>query len=263
MISIEFSVVSGKHLDELLNSLRKQKYQDFEVIIVNSNPEFSGIIREFGAKEIFKKTGKLEARALAHKEAKGDFELLLEETRLLTENALYLLHKLDNIDMAIIHELELGNHLVNKLNRFDSENAFRFASVGPGKLYLLPRYFRHEVLSNSFASLYNKIPTCKISKIVANDLEMIYIESFQQFNKVTKVEEPLIIKYGEKSFRESFKKYYRYGKTSRELSKVEYYKMLNYQHRIRPIPNLKSVPPLLLLYAIRGTAFLSGYYLNI
>ena len=263
MISIEFSVVSGKCLKELLNSLRIQRDQDFEVIIVNSNSEFSDMIREFGAKEIFKKTCKLEARALAHKEAKGDFELLLEETRLLSENALDSLHKLNNIDMAIIHELELGNHLVNRLNRFDSENAFKLISAGSDKLYLLPRYFRREVLSQSIISLYNKIPSSIIPKIVANDLEMIYIESFQQFNKVIKVEEPLILKYGEKSFCESFKKYYRYGKTSRELSKTEYYKLLDYQHRTRPIPNLKSVLPLLLLYAIRGTAFFSGYYLNI
>lgn len=262
MISIEFSVISGRYLKELLNSLRKQRFQDFEVIIVNSNPEFSDMIREFGAKEIFKKTGKLESRAIAHKEAKGDFELLLEETRLLTENALYLLHKLGNVDMAIIHELELGNHLINKLNRFDSENAFRFTSVDPDKLYLLPRYYRRDVLSSSFASLFNKIPSRNIPKIVANDLEVIYFESFQQFSRVTKVEEPLILKYGEKSFCESFKKYYRYGKTSREWSKTEYYELLDYKHRLRPIPNLKSVPPLLLLYLIRGTAFFSGYYLN-
>lgn len=263
MISIEFSVVSGKYLKELLNSLRIQRFQDFEVIIVNSNPELSDIIREFGAKEIFKKTGKLEARALAHREARGDFELLLEETRVLTENALYILDKLKSIDMAIIHELELGDNLINKLNRFDAENAFRFTSVGPRNLFLLPRYFRREVLSNSFVSIFNKIPSSNISNIVANDLEIIYIESFQQFGKITKVEEPLIMKYGEKSFLESFKKYYRYGKTSRESSKTKYYKSLNFQHRMRPIPNLKSVLPLLLLYAFRGTSFFSGYYLNI
>ena len=263
MISVEFSVVTGKYLGELLNSLRIQRFQDFEVIIVNSNSEFSDIIREFGAKEIFKTTGKLEARDLAHREARGEYELLLEETRLLNKNALYFLNEMNDIDMAIIHELELGNRLVNKLNRFDLENAFRFTSISPSKLYLLPRYYRHEVLSNSFASLYNKIPSRDFSKIVANDLEMIYIESFQKFNKVSKVGEPLILKYGEKSFRESFKKYYRYGKTSRRLSNTEYYKILNYKRRTRPIPNLKSLPPMLLLYAIRGTAFFTGYYFNI
>ena len=263
MISIEFSVVSGKYLKELFNSLRMQRYQDFEVIIVNSNPEYSDMIREFGAKEIFKKTGKLEARALAHREANGDFELLLEETRFLAENALDSLNKLNNIDMAIIRELELGNHLINRLNRFDSENAFKLISAGSDKLYLLPRYFRHEVLSQSLNSIYNKIPSYKIPKIVADDQEMIYIEALQHFSRVAKVEEPLIKKYGEKSFRESFKKYYRYGKTSRELSKTEYYQSLNFQHRTRSIQNLRSVPPLLLLYAIRGTAFFAGYYLNI
>ena len=263
MISIEFSVISGKYLRELFNSLRTQKFQEFEVIVVNSNPESSDIIREFGAKEIFKKTGKLEARVLAHKEAKGNFELLLEETRFLSENALDLLHNLNNIEMAIINELELGNHLINRLNRFDARNAFQFTSASPNKLYLLPRYFRQDVLSYSLDSISKKLLESNISKIVADDLEMIYIESFQHFRKVTKVDEPLIKKYGEKTFRESFKKYYRYGKTSREISKTEYYTSLNSLHRMRPIPNLRSVPPLLFLYALRGTAFFAGYYLNL
>ena len=88
MISIELSVVSGRYLDDLLESLRKQTFQDYELIIVNSNPDCTDKIRDFGAKEIFRNTGKLEARKIAHEASKGEFEFLLEETRFLRPDAL-------------------------------------------------------------------------------------------------------------------------------------------------------------------------------
>ena len=143
MISIELSVVSGRYLDELLESLRAQAFQDYELVIVNSNPECPDKIRDFGGKEIFRNTGKLEARKIAHEASKGEFELLLEETRFLSPDTLKNLSSLENTQLAIINELEVGDKLINKINRLSLTIV----------MFLYPREASKYIISKSLATI--------------------------------------------------------------------------------------------------------------
>ena len=262
MISIEFSVVSGKRLHALLESIRQQTYQDYEIIIVNSDPGSRDTIRDFGAKELFIRTGKLEARKMAHEASKGQYELLLEETRILRYDALQKLASLSDPDMAIINEEEIGDGLINKLNRLDAEISFKYASPDPSNLYLIPRYYRRAVLDYSFKQAYANLPEEKIPKVVASDLEIIYTEAFKRFKGIVKVDDLLIKKYGETTIRESFSKYYRYGQTQKLLSGTCYGDFYSFRKRRRKIPEIRYLPMMIAIYAIRGSAFFLGYHLG-
>lgn len=262
MISIELSVVSGRYLDELLESLRAQTFQDYELIIVNSNPECTDKIRDFGGKEIFRNTGKLEARKIAHEASKGEFELLLEETRFLSPDTLKNLSSLENTQLAIINELEVGDKLINKINRIDAQLGFENWKEGADTLFVLPRYFRRDVLDFALSAAYSKIPSDIVSRIVASDLEIIYFEASRGYKNITMVRESLIYKYGEMSFRESFRKYYRYGRTQRVLSGTVYNDLLTLGKRRRRIGKIRYIPAVLAIYGIRGTAFFMGFYLS-
>jgi len=262
MISVEFSVVSGKKLYEVLESIRQQTYQDYEVIIVNSNPYFKDMVRDFGAKEIFIETGKLEARKKAHEASKGEYELLLEETRILKHNALKMLASLSDPDMAIINEEEIGDGLINRLNRLDAEIAFKYASPDPSNLYLIPRYYKRAVLDYSFKQAYSNLPERLVPKMVASDLEIIYTEAFKRFKGIVKVDDLLIKKYGETTIMDSFSKYYRYGQTQKLLSGTCYGDFYSFGKRRRKTPKMRYLPMMTAIYAIRGSAFFLGYLLG-
>ena len=260
MISIEFSTVHGNQLYSVLESIRSQTFQDYEVIIVNSNPDLSDTIKESGSVEIFRKTGKLEARELAHKMSHGDREFLLEETRILKKDALERLSSDSEADMTIVGENEIGESFVNRINRVDARLAAGQSGATPENLYLLPRYFRREVLDYSFKQAHVGIPDDIFPRIVASDLEIIYSEGFKKYRNIKIIRDELIDKFGEASFLESFRKYYRYGQTHKMLRNTSYSDFYSFQRRRRSIPNIKYLPAILGIYAIRGTGFFLGYY---
>jgi hypothetical protein len=164
--------------------------------------------------------------------------------------------------MAIINEEEIGDGLINKLNRLDAEIAFKYVSPDPSSLYLLPRYYRRAVLDYSFRQAYDNLPKEIIPKVVASDLEIIYMEAFKKFKRIVKVDDLLIKKYGETTIRESFSRYYRYGQTQKLLSGTCYDDFYSFGKRRRKIPKVRYLPVLTAIYAIRGSAFFLGYHLG-
>ncbi|MEM3489950.1 MAG: glycosyltransferase family 2 protein [Nitrososphaerota archaeon] len=227
---------------------------------MNSNRELSDTIKDFGCIEIYKKTGKLDARELAHLRAHGDFELLLEETRFLKKNALERLTSLSNPEMAIIGENEIGKSIVNKMNRIDAKMAILNATATPDTLYILPRYFKREVMDYAFRGVHTELPADLIPKIVASDLEIIYSEAYKKYTNIEIIREDLIDKVGETSFFESFRKYYRYGQTHKLLKGTAYRNFYSFRSRKRVIPDIKYLPVVFGVYAVRGIGFFLGYY---
>ena len=188
--------------------------------------------------------------------------MLLEETRLLRTDALQKLNMLKEVEMAIIDEEEIGTNFVNKLNRMDADIAFRNGGANPSSLYLLPRYYRRDVLDYSLTKAYANLQPEIIPYIVASDLEIIYTEAYGKFRKIGKSEGKLIKKYGEKTITESFLKYYRYGKTQRFLSNTYYGRSYSFKTRKRAMPSIKFLPVIAIIYALRGSAFFLGYYIG-
>lgn len=245
----------------MLESVRAQSFQDYEVVIVNANEACRDILSEFDVKEVYKRTGKLEARYLAHQRASGEFGLFLEETRILFPFTLQKLSNYTECDMAMINEIEIGNRFINRLNRMDMEIASKMDNPDPNALNVLPRYFGREVLDYAFEKSSKSVPKYLFPKIVASDQEIIYFEAYQKYNKIAKPKEVLLKKYGESSIKESMLKYYNYGKTQKLLKNTKYEKSLGVKGRFRKIPSLRYIPAVMAIYAIRGLPFLAGYYL--
>jgi len=81
VFSIQIPALNGRYLRSVLESIRSQTLQDYEVVVVNSGGEqISDLVKEFGFKEVRKYVKLLEARYLANGESKGDYALLLDET---------------------------------------------------------------------------------------------------------------------------------------------------------------------------------------
>ena len=263
MISIEIPVTHGKYLRQVLESIRKQSYQDYEVVIVNSgSEELSDVIKEFGFNVINQKAKLLHARHLAHKESKGDYALILDETRMLEKDTLKTLSSLD-FDMVIIGEKEIGDSFWVKLAQLDKENITYCNPVDPLKGIALPRYFKSEVLSKALSSAKGKLGE-KFYEVVFRDHDIIFYEASKISNRVYVVHEELISHFGDSSLLEIMRKYYRYGKSARVLKNSYYSDFLAKKRVTRRIcrGSFWERKSLYLLYLARGIPYLLGFYLG-
>ena len=256
-------VTHGKHLREVLESIRKQSYQDYEVIIVNSgDDELSDVIKEFGFKVINQKAKLLHARYIAHKDSKGDYALILDETRMLEKDTLKLLSSL-NFDMVIIGEKEVGDSFWVRLAQLDKENITYCNPVDPLKGIALPRYFTREVLSKSLSSAFEKLGD-KFYEVVFWDHGIIFYEASKVSKSIYTLNDQLISHFGDPSLHDIIRKYYRYGKSARLLKNSPYSDFLAKKRVTRRIcrGNFLERKSLYLLYLARGISYLLGYYLG-
>jgi len=262
MISIEMPVTHGKYLRQVLESIRNQSYQDYEVIVVNSGrKELSDLVKQFGFRVVEKKAKLLHARYLAHKESKGDYALILDETRMLEKDTLKTLSSLD-YDMVIIGEKETGNSFWVKLAQLDKENVLYCNPVDPLNGIALPRYFKSEILSKAFSSAEEKLGE-KFYEVVFRDHDIIFYEASKISNRVYVVREELISHFGDSSLLDIMRKYYRYGKSARVLKNSPYSDFLARKRVTRRIckGSFWERKSLYLLYLARGIPYLLGYYL--
>ncbi|MCW1302559.1 MAG: glycosyltransferase family 2 protein [Candidatus Rehaiarchaeum fermentans] len=257
MISIEIPVVHGKYLNEVFESIRSQTYQDFEVIITNSgSEEISDLIKQYGFKEVKAITRLLNARYLAHLESKGEYALILDETRVLRRDALSILSTL-NHDMVIIGEQEIGNTFWLRLANLDKENIVECNSIDTVKWFALPRFFRREILDKAFSRLKENLKD-KFDKIVFPDHVLIYYEARKESDDVFLLKDRLIFHYGDATLFQIIKKYHRYGKSLKMLRGTPYHNFVTINKTKRNIC-LGNKLLLYLLYLARGIPFLIGY----
>jgi len=157
VFSIQIPALNGRYLRNVLESIRSQTLQDYEVVVVNSGGEqISDLVKEFGFKEVRKYVKLLEARYLANGESKGDYALLLDETRPLRRDALEVLSR-DLHDMVIIGERELGESVWVKAAQLDKDNIMYCNSLEAIKGFALPRVFKRELLTRALETLKGKL----------------------------------------------------------------------------------------------------------
>jgi len=263
VISIEIPITHGKYLRQVLESIREQTYQDYEVIVVNSGrKELSDLVKQFGFKVIEKEAKLLHARYLAHKESKGDYALILDETRMLEKDTLKTLSSLD-YDMVIIGEREIGDSFWVKLAQLDKENITYCNPVDPVNGIALPRYFKSEILSKALSSAEEKLRE-KFYEVVFRDHDIIFYESSKISNRIYVIREELISHFGDPSLLDVMRKYYRYGKSARVLKNSSYSDFLARKRVTRRIckGSFWERKSLYLLYLARGIPYLLGYYLG-
>ncbi|BAB67063.1 glycosyltransferase family 2 protein [Sulfurisphaera tokodaii] len=258
MISIEIPVLHGKYLKQLFESLRNQSFQDFEVIIVNSSSDenVSDLIRQYGFKEIKEKVKLLKARYLAHRNSRGEYELLLDETRVLRKDALAILSLL-NHDMIIIGEEEIGNSFWIRLANLDKENIMECNIPEAIKGFALPRLFRREILEKTFKVLRENLKE-KFNEIIFPDHELIYYEASKISEDVFVLKDKLIMHYGDARLLDIIKKYHRYGNSVKVLKGTPYTNLTQISRKKRNICKGNKFL-LYLLYITRGIPFMLGY----
>ncbi|QXJ31862.1 glycosyltransferase family 2 protein [Saccharolobus shibatae] len=258
MISIEIPVIHGKYLNHLFESIRSQSFQDYEVTVVNSSSDenVSDLISQYGFKEVKEKVKLLKARYLAHHHSKGDYALLLDETRILRKDTLPILSTL-NHDMTIIGEEEIGDSFWVRLANLDKENIMECNTSEAIKGFALPRFFRREILDRTFDKLKENLKE-KFDEIVFPDHELIYYEASRVSNDVISLKDKLIMHYGDAKLSEIIRKYYRYGKSLKVLKETPYSNLIRVSRKKRNICKGNKFF-LYLLYVTRGIPFILGY----
>lgn len=261
MISIEIPVKWGMHIDEQLEAIRGQTYQDYEVIIAFSvlNNALKDTLQEYDIKIVKCGPNLLDARYSAHNSAKGDFSLLLDETRIPSSDLLKTLHN-EEKDIIVINEQDIGNNFWTTLSNLDKLNSLECNKIDMSAGYVLPRYFRSSILSESFDRIRKNLDDDTFKSVLFEDHQLISFEAFKISNSFAIIKDVLLYHYGDTSLISIFKKYHRYGKSHSVLKNTNYEPILNPKKRIRNICHGSRLK-LTIFYAARGIPFLIGYYL--
>lgn len=261
-ISICIPVLSGTYIQEVLNSVFNNKFQDFEVVVndASSSTEVQDILKAYDVRVIEKVTKSLESRMVTVSSATGDRVFLMDETRILGDTILGEI-AMTRDDMLVIKEKDVGGGLLNYLSNLDKKYTPENAEcLDPIKnKSIIPRVYRKQIIVEAFGRISKNLPSEIITKIEGMDLELIYLESFSLSRNVGIIKAPSILHYGDTNFRSLFRKYYRYGRSQRILRNTPYRDLASLSGRNRttlPFGNrLQSVP----IQLIRGIPFIFGY----
>jgi glycosyltransferase involved in cell wall biosynthesis len=262
MISIEIPVLQDGTIRQVLDSIVGQTYQDFEVIIVSPSKPLLEKLQKYNIKGVHANVGLLKARYLAHKEAKGAYELILDDSRILDKNCLKNLSRVKE-DMAIIVEKEIGRGLWVNLANLDKEIIIKYNSdkLDPTRGFLQPRYYKNVILNHTFSAMKKKIDSDIFNRIVSCEDQLIFYESYNYSKSVKLIKKGLIYHFGDKSMVSILKKYFRYGRTYKLIKDTKYSNLVNIGKKRRTVPTLDDSIKLNILYTVRAAPFMLGYIL--
>lgn len=261
-ISVEISVTSGKNLSSILSVLRQPKLEHLEILVINSgtNPVISDLCNKFNAKEIRQKCSLLQSRYLGVTYSTGDFILILDETRIPSLNLIHSLFTLSH-DMVAFPEKNVGYGFINRLDRRDKDlvikNSISFLGETP---LIIPRFYSMQLMKQVFPIIKEKLTDNQFRKVVAKDDRIIFHEASRISKETVFISEHPIFHFNDTNPLKEFKKYSRYGSTSRILKGTEYEFMVSLGDKIRRFSPFGDFP-LLFLYVLRGTSYVIGYYL--
>ena len=261
-ISICIPVIKGQFLEEALNSIFANKFQDFEVVVNDSSDSLrvKEILSKYDVKIIEKMTKSFESRLITVQSSKGYKVFLSDETRILGDTMLKEIASTNN-DMIVIREIDVGGGLLNFFSNLDKKNAHRSATgLDPlNNKSVIPRVYKRNIIDESFNRIGKRLSSEIMMKIVGLDLELIYLESFNQSQDIGIIESPEIMHYGDANLRALYKKYYRYGRSQKKLRHTAYSEFADLSGRSRTgLPlwgRLQSLP----IQFIRGIPFVIGY----
>ena len=226
------------------------------------------LLKDYGVDEVRVKpyTKHLEARYLAHTKSSGKFRLLLDSTRPLRQNALeVLISQYGKFEAVCIKEGSLGHGFwVRQAKILSHLSGYSDIKVKTSEIaYILPRFYREEVLSRAFKFLKENIDDHLFAEISYGEHHLIYDAAKLLPGHIAITKETLIDHFEDASSRAIFQKYLWYGKSQRTLNLLKFdsnVKKLN-SHK-RPfsintvVPKMRTIP----IRSLRTTAFLIGYF---
>jgi len=218
---------SEKTIGLCLESLKNQTFKDFEVIVVDSYSKDKTLEiverynKDLNIRVIQTDWKLLGARYLGFKESKGEYHLMLDSDQILKENTLEravdLMEK-EGYDMLILEERTYNpKTFVQRLFQADRELIHKLFDVQKDALEgaLTPRFFKREILERVF----REIPEEIIKIALAWEDSIIYYESTKISQKVGLLEDA-VYHIEPDSVWKVIKKFYRYGKNTKELIKI-------------------------------------------
>ncbi len=218
---------SEKTIGSCLESLKNQTFKDFEVIIVDSYSKDRTLDvvekykKDIAIKVIQTDWRLLGARYLGFKESKGRYHLMLDSDQILERTALERAVNLienEDYDMLILEEKTYEpRSFVQKLFQADRELVHKLFDIQKDVVdgTLLPRFFRREILE----AVFREIPEEIMKIAVAWDHTIIYYEAVKISQKIGLLENA-VYHIEPDSVWKVIKKFYRYGKTTKELIKT-------------------------------------------
>lgn len=267
MISIQLISNGESHLTETLESIRKQDFNDYEIVCTDSSGrrDVEKLLGEYGCRTILmpEHTNILNARYQSHIHSRGDWCLLLDSTRPLKENALdILMERYSNYDMTIIKEDSLGSGFwvkqakkladisISQCNRLSTETL----------AFLLPRFYKRSVLDFSFSAV-REIAKDTFNRISYGDHQLIFEGARGLSRDIGFTEERLILHFEDDSLARILRKYHRYGVSQRTLNLIGTSESKHFfSHARKNIPIIKRIDTLPISIA-RTVPFLFGYFL--
>lgn len=248
-----------KTLPLTLEAIKKQKYKDYEIIVIDSDStdRTLKIAKSYGCKIINCNGFLLKARIEGVKASKGEYVLLLDSDQILESTALRRMMNLviqKSYDCMWLYERSYNtNKFLPRL--YDADRVLVQDNLNED--VVLPRLYARDMLDMMMAL----IPKGAVKNSVSHDHLIIWKE-FQNCNpKVGKVGNA-VFHIEPDSLTKMFKKQYRYGVTARKLVESgDYNDLVKTRHSFRRFywksPGLSTKA--FVLRVLRGVPYIIGY----
>lgn len=254
---------SERTLGACLNAVKKQTYIHTEIIIIDSNSKDRTleIARKYGCKIITYPGALLGARYVGAEKSKGKYILLLDSDQILAKDTIERGVKLiEGQDMLWLEEFTYKHDsFLEKLFDADRKLTQKYSKhfINSKSGVLLPRFYRKDTLMKGM----NNIPKKALPICAAHDHAIIYYEVSKISKKIEKL--PKAVWHMEPSniFR-FWKKTYRWGKTTKDLTKKGIYTdLIHSKMHFRKFyfKDFSLSSKAFLLRILRGIPYIWGY----
>ncbi len=253
-----------KALPFALDAVMKQTYSNIETIVIDSysrdkTPE---IALDYGAQVIDYNGKLLGARYIGAEESKGEYILLLDADQILKPDAIErALVKIKNLDMLIFEEkaFEEKTYIQKILSKERADAHKNADALDPISGALLPRFYKKDILISTF----NNIPKELYHTVVAHDHAIIYYEARKLSSRIGILDNYPVSHIDPESLTEVILHNYRFGRSTKALSRSGHYKELFSSKALQPknlLPSVKNKRFLVSL--LRSSAYQIGYILG-
>jgi glycosyltransferase involved in cell wall biosynthesis len=253
---------SGRFIGRCLEAIGSQTYKRIEINVIDggSSDETVDIAKAHGVREILTYSGGLlGARELGVRIAHGSIMVLLDSDQILEPDAIErAVEMLGDHDMLVLEEDVYSNEtFIEKLFHYDRILIHSVKDFSPYTGVMLPRIYEKELLRAAFSAM----PLQALEKIGGQDHAIIYYEAWKISQRVELV--LAAVKHIEPdNIITVWKKFYRWGYTSKDAHLGEYKELIQKKERFRKgmfkpglfIASLGSV----LLLTIKGAPYAAG-----